>query len=379
MEWNLDHPSSYPFIHILDEVSIRYQPDSRIYNITFHKIIQNTSEMPLHCTYARVAVCIFPDDMALSAKYYRTRPLDLLEIGFRAFDSYGTKLPHQIVQQSDSNIELNIFFKNADSGIAFPAYKGEIREVFYSFHISEEQWGPFLERHVRCPTRTLRVRLSFPKDLVNVWGEVRSASGNTEPVPKEITKNLSGLWEDFIWELTELELLSRYRFMWAFADHRAVALRENLRQSFSEETKNDKGQFDVFLCHNSIDKPAVKAIGEKLKQQGLLPWLDEWELPPGRPWQILLEQQISQIRSAAVFVGQSGVGPWQNMEIRAFLSQFVKRDCPVIPVILPDCREAPPLPLFLTEITWVDFRKLSPDPIEQLLWGIRGTKAILTN
>jgi tetratricopeptide (TPR) repeat protein len=39
--------------------------------------------------------------------------------------------------------------------------------------------------------------------------------------------------------------------------------------------------FDVFLCHNSQDKPKVKEIAEKLKQQGLTPWLDVWELRPG--------------------------------------------------------------------------------------------------
>jgi hypothetical protein len=34
--------------------------------------------------------------------------------------------------------------------------------------------------------------------------------------------------------------------------------------------------FDVFLCHHSEDKPAVKEIGERLKERGILPWLDEW-------------------------------------------------------------------------------------------------------
>ena len=71
--------------------------------------------------------------------------------------------------------------------------------------------------------------------------------------------------------------------------------------------------FDVFLCHNSEDKPDVKTLGEDLKQRGILPWLDEWELPPGRPWQRELEAQISQIKSVAIFVGQSGLGPWQQM------------------------------------------------------------------
>ena len=40
-------------------------------------------------------------------------------------------------------------------------------------------------------------------------------------------------------------------------------------------------QFDVFLCHNSKDKAEIKQIGQQLKQQGLQPWLDEWEFRPG--------------------------------------------------------------------------------------------------
>jgi hypothetical protein len=38
--------------------------------------------------------------------------------------------------------------------------------------------------------------------------------------------------------------------------------------------------FDVFLSHNSNDKPSVKALGTALKQRGLSVWLDEWELRP---------------------------------------------------------------------------------------------------
>ncbi|MFN9624240.1 MAG: toll/interleukin-1 receptor domain-containing protein, partial [Cyanobacteriota bacterium] len=45
--------------------------------------------------------------------------------------------------------------------------------------------------------------------------------------------------------------------------------------------KREAKAFDVFLCHNSINKAHVKRIGERLKAFGLLPWLDEWELRPG--------------------------------------------------------------------------------------------------
>ncbi len=133
-------------------------------------------------------------------------------------------------------------------------------------------------------------------------------------------------------------------------------------------------EFDVFLCHNGQDKPEVKKIAETLKQQGLTPWLDEWELQPGLPWQRELEKQIQNIKSAAVFVGGSGIGPWQQMEIEAYLRRFVRNQCPVIPVLLSNAPEQPELPLFLEGMTWVDFRRLSPKPMERLIWGITGIK-----
>ncbi len=136
--------------------------------------------------------------------------------------------------------------------------------------------------------------------------------------------------------------------------------------------KRDAEDFDVFLCHNSVNKAQVKRIGEKLKAYGLLPWLDEWELRPGVPWQRTLEKQIMSIKAAAVFVGEDGRGPWQELEIAAFIRQFVSRNCPVIPVLLRSCSSEPDLPTFLEGMNYVNLAKRKPDPIEQLIWGITG-------
>ena len=132
--------------------------------------------------------------------------------------------------------------------------------------------------------------------------------------------------------------------------------------------------FDVFLCHNGEDKAAVRTIGQQLREQGILPWLDEEQLRPGFPWQRLLEQQIETIKSAAVFVGGRGRGPWQNMELDAFIREFVRRECPVIPVILTDCKNVPDLPIFLQGMIWVDFRQQDADPMARLIWGITGER-----
>ncbi|MGJ3251868.1 MAG: SUMF1/EgtB/PvdO family nonheme iron enzyme [Elainellaceae cyanobacterium] len=133
-------------------------------------------------------------------------------------------------------------------------------------------------------------------------------------------------------------------------------------------------QFDVFLCHNSEDKPAVIEIAEQLRHHQLKPWLDVWELRPGVDWQEILEEQIRQINCVAVFVGEAGLGPWQKREMRAYIRAFVKQDLPVIPVLLPSAPVKPTLPIFLEGFHWVDFREPHPEPMTQLIWGITGRK-----
>ena len=140
------------------------------------------------------------------------------------------------------------------------------------------------------------------------------------------------------------------------------------------EEKIAKYRYDVFLCYKSEEKPQVKNIGNRLKDWGIAPWLDMWDIPPGRPWQCEIERQIVKIPAAAVFVGASGIGPWQQLEIEAFLREFVDRNCPVIPVLLPDAPNKPKLPPFLGGMQWVDFRTSDPNPLERLIWGITGKR-----
>jgi TIR domain/NACHT domain len=134
--------------------------------------------------------------------------------------------------------------------------------------------------------------------------------------------------------------------------------------------------FDVFLCHNGEDKPAVREIAQRLVKPGIKPWLDEEQIRPGTSWQKALGQQIEIIKSAAVFVGKNGIGPWQDEEIQALLSEFMRRNCPVIPTVLVDAMNTPELPWTLRNRHLVDFRVSEPDPLKQLIWGITGVKSI---
>jgi hypothetical protein len=134
-------------------------------------------------------------------------------------------------------------------------------------------------------------------------------------------------------------------------------------------------RFDVFLSHNSVDKPTVRRLAKALQDRGLRVWLDESQLVPGRPWQEELESIISTVNSVAVLVGRSGFGPWENPEMRSCLEESVRRGLPVVPVLLPGTPNEPELPLFLKRYTWVDLRKgLRRKGIDRLYWGITGGK-----
>jgi GTPase SAR1 family protein len=139
--------------------------------------------------------------------------------------------------------------------------------------------------------------------------------------------------------------------------------------------KIETRDYDVFLCYNSRDRSRVEAIGRQLKKRGILPWLDVWEIRPGTRWQPELNKQVKSIKSAAVFIGPQGPGPWQEAEIEALLTQLVKRKCPIIPVILEGRQGQPQLPPFLGTLHVVDMRQPDPDPFRQLIWGVTGERS----
>ena len=135
--------------------------------------------------------------------------------------------------------------------------------------------------------------------------------------------------------------------------------------------KREAGEYDIFLCHNSHDKPLVKQLGIRLIEAGILPWLDEWDLSPGQVWQSQIENQIGSIRAAAVCLGPEPVSGWQLNEMHSLLIDFTDRNRPIIPIILTNVPPGdPPVPSFLRGRTWVDLRKPDPNPIQQIIWGI---------
>jgi hypothetical protein len=143
-------------------------------------------------------------------------------------------------------------------------------------------------------------------------------------------------------------------------------------------TTPEQFDFDVFLAHNSADKTQVEEIRAKLMRKGISPWLDKYDLRPLYSNQEQLQEVISKISSAAIFIGSSGLGHFEDIEMKTLISQSTKRKVNIGLVILPDCSNEVIKnaceSLFIAEKHWVDFRQSSPDPMEQLVWAITGYK-----
>ena len=127
---------------------------------------------------------------------------------------------------------------------------------------------------------------------------------------------------------------------------------------FPAQTKPPR--FDVFLSHNSHDKPFVERLAEKLKRTGVEPWLDKWCLTPGVNWQEELAAGLRVWPACAVFVGPQGLGDWAREELGVALDRAAKdhtfRLFLVLLPALPEPFDASTLPPFLTTRTWVDLR-----------------------
>lgn len=141
--------------------------------------------------------------------------------------------------------------------------------------------------------------------------------------------------------------------------------------------------FDVFLAHNSQDKPQVRAIANQLKRRGLKVWLDEEQILPGKAFQDVIQQALQKVRCAAIFIGLGGLGKWQILESRSLLTRFVDADIPVIPVLLPGVEGIPDHLLFLQELNYVKFENGIDDfeALDKLESGIRQQpiKSLLKN
>ncbi|MBD2458969.1 GUN4 domain-containing protein [Nostoc sp. FACHB-87] len=136
-------------------------------------------------------------------------------------------------------------------------------------------------------------------------------------------------------------------------------------------------EFDVFLAHNSLDKPLIIEIARHLKQKGLNPWLDKEQILGGDKIIQAVFNGISLSKTGAFFIGKNGLGNFQaNLELDTVIHSFLERQSQnfrVIPVLLPGVSNVPQELWYLKQWRWIQFTKANDeDALDDLIRSIKG-------
>lgn len=133
--------------------------------------------------------------------------------------------------------------------------------------------------------------------------------------------------------------------------------------------------FDVFLSHNSVDKPWVIKLKDDLLRYRVSVWLDQDEIRPGDLFAKALEEGLQSSRAVVLVVSPEAMASgWVEEEYYRALSLAKDPQAPLqlIPVILRDAE----VPGFLQSRNWIDFRDETAyaQNVGKLVWGITGQK-----
>jgi hypothetical protein len=127
--------------------------------------------------------------------------------------------------------------------------------------------------------------------------------------------------------------------------------------------------YDVFLSHNSQDKPQVRKLAERLKEAGLRVWFDDWVIKPGDDIYLAIERGLEAARVQVLCLSPSALGSeWVTLERSTVLfrnpSNAGRR---FVPLLLADCT----LPDTLRRYKYVDFCQETPEAFDELLAACR--------
>jgi hypothetical protein len=73
--------------------------------------------------------------------------------------------------------------------------------------------------------------------------------------------------------------------------------------------------YDVFLSHSAKDKAVVRPLAERLRQDGLKVWFDEWVLKPGDSLPAKIEEGLEHSRVLVLCMSANAFGSdWAQLE-----------------------------------------------------------------
>jgi hypothetical protein len=99
-------------------------------------------------------------------------------------------------------------------------------------------------------------------------------------------------------------------------------------------------QYDVFLSHNSADKPRVRRLAERLRDAGLRVWFDEWIIQPGDDIYLAIERGLEASRTLVLCLSPAALGSeWVGLERSTVLFRDpANAGRRFVPLLLADCK-----------------------------------------
>src|SRR5919107_2233715 len=82
---------------------------------------------------------------------------------------------------------------------------------------------------------------------------------------------------------------------------------------------DDEFKYDVFISHSSKDNLVVRALAQRLRDDGLRVWLDDWELKPGDNIPHKIEEGLEHSRILLLCMSAHAFGSdWAKLESQTF-------------------------------------------------------------
>ncbi len=117
-------------------------------------------------------------------------------------------------------------------------------------------------------------------------------------------------------------------------------------------------KYHVFLSYNSRDITSAQRIFEELGDRGIRVWFDKVEIHPGDDVQERLDQGMSDSQSIVILIGES-LGPWQSLEVKDGIREYVYKGRPLFPILLKGAVEDE-VPRLLRGHMYLDLRNGEP-------------------
>ena len=100
----------------------------------------------------------------------------------------------------------------------------------------------------------------------------------------------------------------------------------------------------VFISHSSNDKPAVEALAVALRERGIDPWLDKWEIGPGDDIVAGINAGLEEADCGIiVFSRHTRESRWVEAEVSYLSYARIQESKVLIPVMVGDDAWVPPL------------------------------------